>query len=363
MIGFSRKVIFLCVFSFPLIILGDLNSKKALIIGITGQDGSYLAEFLLNKGYQVHGTTRNIEKQNLTYMKKNYILHNAELANASSILDVIKQVQPDEIYNLGAQSQVQISYEQPEKTIMTNMLGVMNILESLKELGLTRKTKFYQASSSEMFGRVAECPQSEKTSFNPQSPYAIAKVGAFWLTVNYRETYNIFACSGILFNHESPRRSDVFVTRKITQAVANIKHGLQNTLHLGNLDAKRDWGYAKDYVESMWLMLQQQKPQDFIIATGQTHTVREFVEFAFKEIGIDIVWQGSGIKEKGIDKKSGKTFVVIDDRYFRPVEANSCQGNAFKAQHELGWIPKTSFKELVKIMVEADCLLLENKNK
>lgn len=343
--------------------------KIALIIGITGQDGSYLAELLLEKDYIVHGTKRRISTSNTqridhlldrnTDDSERFRLHYADINDAISISRIIQQVQPDEIYNLAAQSHVLISYELPEYTVATDMIGVINILESIRAAGLANKTKFYQASSSEMFGKVVETPQTEKTPFYPRSPYAVAKVGAFWATVNYREAYNMFACNGILFNHESPRRGEMFVTRKITQAVANIKYGLQDILYLGNLDAKRDWGYAKDYVEAMWLMLQKQKPQDFVIATGETHKVREFVEKSFKNVGIDIIWQGKDIDEKGIDAKTGKVVVAIDKRYFRPAEVDLLLGDATKAHIELGWQPQTNFEQLIKLMIENDCKIAQ----
>jgi len=338
--------------------------KKALIFGITGQDGAYLAEFLLDKGYIVHGVKRrsssfNTERIDHLYKDRhannfNFILHYGDVTDSTNVIRIIQETQPDEIYNLAAQSHVQVSFETPEYTANADAVGVLRILEAIRILGLSNKTRFYQASTSEMFGKVQEIPQSEKTPFYPRSPYGVAKLYGYWITVNYREAYNIFACNGILFNHESPIRGETFVTRKITRAVAKIKNGKDEKLFLGNLDASRDWGYAKDYVEAMWLMLQQEKPQDFVVATGETHTVREFVELAFKEIGVEIQWRGNGLDEIGIDKKTGKKLVFIDPRYFRPTEVDYLLGDSSKAHKQFNWKPKTSFKELVKIMVKAD---------
>lgn len=339
--------------------------KRALITGITGQDGSYLSEFLLEKGYQVHGIKRrsssfNTGRINHIYQdkhnvkKRNFILHYGDLTDATNLIRIIKEIQPDEIYNLAAQSHVQVSFETPEYTANSDALGTLRILEAIRLLGLTEKTRFYQASTSELYGEVQEIPQSETTPFYPRSPYAAAKLYAYWMTINYREAYNIFACNGILFNHESPRRGETFVTRKITRAVAAIKHGLQEKIFLGNLDAKRDWGYAKEYIEAMWLMLQQDTPKDFVIATGKTYTVRHFVELSFKEIGIDIEWHGEGVHEKGFDKKTGNELVAIDPKYFRPTEVNLLIGNPTKAEKELGWKAKTTLQELVKLMVQED---------
>jgi GDPmannose 4,6-dehydratase len=341
--------------------------KKALITGITGQDGSYLAEFLLEKGYEVHGIRRAASVFNTeridhlfsgSHSKKSRIhLHYGDLTDSSNLNRLLETIKPDEIYNLGAQSHVHISFQVPEYTAEVDALGTLRFLDAIKETGI--KTKFYQASTSELFGKVQEVPQTEKTPFYPRSPYGVAKLYAYWIVVNYREAYNLFACNGILFNHESPRRGKIFVTRKITTGIAGIKNGTQDRIYLGNLDAKRDWGYAKDYVEAMWLMLQQDKPQDFVISTGETHTVREFCELAFQEAGYEIEWQGKGIDEKGIDKKTGKVLVEIDPVYFRPAEVDLLIGDSSKAQKELGWKPKVSFPELVKLMMDYD---LREKN-
>ncbi len=326
--------------------------KKALITGITGQDGSYLAEFLLNKGYEVHGLYRRSSSFNtgrLEAIRQDSHVPNArflgrygDLSDAVSLIKFLYDIQPDEIYHLGAQSHVRVSFDIPEYTSDITGLGTIRLLEAIRESGA--KTKFYQASSSEMYGKVQEVPQSETTPFYPRSPYACAKVFAYWATVNYRESYNLYACNGILFNHESPRRGETFVTRKITRAIANIKHGLQKKLYLGNLDAKRDWGYAKEYVEAMWLMLQQDVPDDYVIATGETHSVREFCEEAFRHVGLD--WE---------------QYVEIDPRYFRPAEVDLLIGDASKAEKKLGWKPKTHFKELVRIMVDADMKILADQ--
>lgn len=348
--------------------LGDTETKtetkKALIFGITGQDGAYLAEFLLNKNYEVHGVIRqsslpntsrlNFLLNNPSIFNKRLFLHYGDLTDSMNVLEVIKNIQPKEIYNLAAQSHVRVSFDLPEYTAEVDALGTLRILESIKLLNLAKKTKFYQASTSELFGLVQETPQSEKTSFYPRSPYGVAKLYGYWITVNYREAYGIFACNGILFNHESPFRGEIFVTRKITLAACKQKLGMQDVLYLGNLDAKRDWGYAKDYVEAMWLMLQQEQPEDYVIASGETHSVREFVELVYKELGIDLEWHGEGIDEYGVDKKTGKTLIKIDAKYYRPSEVDLLLGNAQKAEKNLKWKPKTSFKELVKIMVEAD---------
>ena len=340
-------------------------TKRALITGITGQDGSYLAEFLLEKGYQVHGIKRRSSSFNTGRIdhiyqdkhktnRRNFILHYGDLTDSTNLIRIIQEVQPDEIYNLAAQSHVHVSFETPEYTGNSDALGTLRILEAIRILGLTKKTKFYQASTSELYGKVQEVPQSETTPFYPRSPYAAAKLYAYWITVNYREAYNMFACNGILFNHESPRRGETFVTRKITRAVAAIHHGLQEKLFLGNLNAKRDWGYAKEYVEAMWLMLQQPSPQDFVIATGKTYTVRNFVELAFQEIGIEIAWHGTGVNEIGTDKTTGKKLIGIDPKYFRPTEVDLLVGDPRKATQELGWKTKTSLKELVSMMVQHD---------
>ena len=331
--------------------------KRALITGITGQDGSYLAKLLLDKGCEVYGAYRRTSGQNLDGLKflkvdekVNYIP--LELLEFTNIYSAIEKIQPDEIYNLGAQSFVALSFEQPVYTADVTALGALRVLEAIR--AVNPKIRFYQASSSEMFGKVQAIPQNEKTPFYPRSPYAASKLFAHWITVNYRESYRIFACSGILFNHESPLRGLEFVTRKITYAVARIKCGLQNKLRLGNLDSKRDWGYAPEYVEAMWLMLQQKEPDDYVVASGETHTVREFVELAFKHAGFDITWEGEAIEEKGIDKKTGKTLVEVSSEFFRPAEVDILLGNPAKAKEKLGWQPKTTFEELVRIMIEAD---------
>ena len=342
-----------------------INRKIALITGITGQDGAYLAEFLLNKGYQVHGIKRrsssfNTERidhlytdqhdvaDNITHLK----LHYGDLADSMSLVRIIQQIQPDEIYNLGAQSHVAVSFESPEYTADTVGLGALRILEAIRILGLEKKTRYYQASTSELYGMVQETPQTETTPFYPRSPYAAAKLYAYWITINYREAYGIYACNGILFNHESPIRGETFVTRKITRALARIKLGMQECLYLGNIDAKRDWGHAKDYVEMQWLMLQQEQPEDYTISTGEQHTVREFVEVAAKELEIDVEWEGSGVNEKG--SWQGETIISIDTRYFRPTEVETLLGDSTKAKDKLGWIPKITFTELVKEMVVSD---------
>jgi GDPmannose 4,6-dehydratase len=338
--------------------------KKALITGITGQDGAYLAEFLLEKGYEVHGIKRrssmfNTDRIDHLYKDRHednvkFFLHYGDMTDSTNLIRIIQQVQPDEIYNLAAQSHVQVSFETPEYTANSDALGTLRLLEAIRILGLETKTRFYQASTSELYGLVQEVPQKETTPFYPRSPYAAAKIYGYWITVNYREAYNMFACNGTLFNHESPLRGETFVTRKITRAVARIKLGLQQKLYLGNLNAKRDWGYAKDYVEAMWLMLQQDKPEDFVIATGETHEVREFVELAFREVGIDIDWQGSGVDEKGFDRATGKILVEVDPRYFRPTEVELLLGDPTKAKEKLGWKPKTTLAELVAMMVQED---------
>ncbi|MCF7800319.1 GDP-mannose 4,6-dehydratase [Candidatus Babeliales bacterium] len=344
--------------------------KKALITGITGQDGSYLAEFLLDKGYEVHGVIRRSSSFNTwridhfykdKHEAKRFFLHYGDLTDATNIIRLIKKIQPDEIYNLGAQSHVKVSFETPEYTANSDALGVLRILEAVRLLDLTKKIKIYHASTSEMFGKVLETPQNENTSFYPRSPYGTAKVYAYWIIKNYRESYDMYACNGILFNHESERRGQTFVTRKITMALARIKQGLQEKLYLGNLDAKRDWGYAPEFVEAMWLMLQQEKPEDYVIATGETHSVREFVEETCNVLGIDLKWQGSGENEKGIDVKTGKIIIEIDPEYYRPAEVDLLKGDPSKAEKELNWKPKTKFKELVKIMTEHDLGLVKDK--
>ncbi|HUZ97326.1 MAG TPA: GDP-mannose 4,6-dehydratase [Edaphobacter sp.] len=337
--------------------------KKALITGVTGQDGAYLAEFLLAKGYEVHGIKRRSSLFNTARIdhiyedphnpSPHFILHYGDLTDSSSLIHIVQKVQPDEIYNLGAQSHVQVSFEQPEYTAEADALGPLRLLEAIRILGLEKKTKFYQASTSELYGLVQEIPQKETTPFYPRSPYAVAKMYAYWICVNYREAYGIFACNGILFNHESPLRGETFVTRKITRGLTRIKVGLQAQLFLGNLDSKRDWGHARDYVEMQWLMLQQEKPQDFVIATGQQYSVREFVQRCAKLLDLDLTWQGSGINEKALDAK-GNVVVAVDPRYFRPTEVETLLGDPAKAQRELGWTPRTSFDQLVKEMVESD---------
>jgi GDPmannose 4,6-dehydratase len=339
-------------------------TKKALITGITGQDGAYLAEFLLKKGYEVHGIKRRASSFNSARVDHLYrdpheesvrfLMHYGDLTDATNLIRIIQQIQPEEIYNLAAQSHVQVSFETPEYTANADALGALRILEALRILGLEKTTRFYQASTSEMFGKAQETPQNENTPFYPRSPYGAAKVYAYWITVNYREAYNIFACNGILFNHESPIRGETFVTRKITRAVARIKLGLQERLFLGNLDSKRDWGHALDYVEAMWLMVQEAHPQDYVIATGESHSVREFVESAFREVGIGVSWKGSGVDEVGLDAKTGESLVKIDPRYFRPTEVDFLLGDAGKAKRNLGWEPRISFGELVKMMVRED---------
>ena len=337
-------------------------SKTALITGITGQDGSYLAELLLKKGYVVHGMIRRSSSFNTKRIDHIYQdrhiddaqlkLHFGDMSDASNISRLIEKINPNEIYNLAAQSHVKVSFEVPEYTAQTDGIGTLRLLDAIKDTQI--KCRFYQASTSEMFGKVSETPQSETTPFYPRSPYGVAKMYAHWITVNYREAYNLHASSGILFNHESPRRGKTFVTKKITQAVAKIKNGLQDCLYLGNLDAKRDWGYAPEYVEAMWLMLQQDTADDYVIATGKTHTVREFVELAFDIAGITVTWTGTGINESGIDAKTGKTIIKIDPNYFRPTEVDLLLGNPSKAKTILGWEPKTSFNKLVQIMTEYD---------
>ena len=337
--------------------------KKALITGVTGQDGAYLAEFLLGKGYEVHGVKRrsslfNTDRIDHLYQDphenaRRFVLHYGDMTDSSSLIRIIKQVQPDEIYNLAAQSHVAVSFEEPEYTANSDALGSLRVLEAIRILGLEKKTRFYQASTSELYGLVQEIPQKETTPFYPRSPYAVAKLYAYWITVNYREAYGIYACNGILFNHESPVRGETFVTRKITRALARIKLGLQDCLFLGNLDAKRDWGHAKDYVEMQWLMLQQDVPEDFVIATGVQFSVREFVNAAAQEIGLSIRWEGHGVDEKGFDAK-GKCVVAVDPRYFRPTEVETLLGDASKAKEKLGWTPKITFQELVSEMMRED---------
>lgn len=338
--------------------------KIALITGITGQDGAYLAEFLLKKGYQVHGLKRRASLLNTARVDHlfkdpheeavNFFFHYGDLTDSTNLIRIIQEVQPQEIYNLAAQSHVKVSFETPEYTANADALGTLRLLEAIRILKLQEKTKFYQASTSELYGLVQETPQSETTPFYPRSPYAAAKLYSYWITVNYREAYNMFACNGILFNHESPIRGETFVTRKITRAVARIKLGLQEKLYLGNLNAKRDWGHAKDYVQAMWLMLQQAEPDDYVIATGQTHSVREFLQLAFQEIGISLEWRGEGLQEQGLDSQTGKVLVEVDPRYFRPTEVDLLLGNPAKAKRELGWEPQISLQQLVQEMVAQD---------
>jgi GDPmannose 4,6-dehydratase len=339
-------------------------SKTALITGVTGQDGAYLAELLLEKGYTVHGVKRrsslfNTERIDHLYQdphEKNlkFKLHYGDLTDSTNLIRIVQETQPDEIYNLAAQSHVKVSFETPEYTANADAIGTLRILEAIRILGLEKKTKFYQASTSELYGLVQEVPQSETTPFYPRSPYAVAKLYAFWICTNYREAYGIFACNGILFNHESPLRGETFVTRKITRAVAKYKLGLQKKLYLGNLDAKRDWGHAQDYVEGMWMMLQQDEPEDFVLATGKTIPVREFVELSFKEIGVELEWSGTGVDEKGMNKATGEIIVEVDPEYFRPTEVDLLIGDASKAKEKLGWEATRTVEELCSDMVKAD---------
>lgn len=340
--------------------------KRALLTGITGQDGAYLAELLLEKGYEVHGikrrsslfNTKRIDHlyQDVNQQDKNLFLHYGDLTDSTNLIRIIHDIQPEEVYNLAAQSHVKVSFETPEYTANADALGTLRLLEAIRILKLEEKTRFYQASTSELYGKVQETPQTETTAFYPRSPYAAAKLYAYWITVNYREAYNLFACNGIMFNHESPIRGETFVTRKVTRSAVRIKLGLQDKLYLGNLDAKRDWGYAKDYVEAMWLILQQDSPDDYVIATGETHSVREFVELAFSEVGIPIEWSGEGLSEKGIDKNTGRTVIEVSPRYFRPTEVDLLHGDAGKAERKLGWKPKVTFGELVQLMIQEEWL-------
>lgn len=337
--------------------------KTALITGITGQDGAYLAELLLNKGYLVHGIRRRTSMFNTARIDHLYrdshepgtrlFLHHGDMTDASSLVHIIQKTQPQEIYNLAAQSHVAVSFEEPEYTANSDAVGTLRILEAVRILGMEKKVRFYQASTSELYGKVREFPQTEQTPFYPRSPYAAAKLYAYWITVNYREAYGMYACNGILFNHESPIRGENFVTRKITRALARIKLGTQDRLYLGNLDAKRDWGHARDYVEAMWLMLQQDSPEDFVIATGKQYSVRDFVELAARQLGIAISWRGSGVEERGFDA-TGKCIIAVDDRYFRPAEVETLLGDASKAAAKLGWRPRTSFEDMVREMIETD---------
>jgi len=341
--------------------------KKALITGVTGQDGAYLAEFLLQKGYEVHGIKRrsslfNTDRVDHLYRDPHepdvkFKMHYGDMTDSTNLIRIVQEVQPDEIYNLAAQSHVKVSFETPEYTANADAMGALRLLEAIRILGMEKKTKFLQASTSELYGKVREIPQTEKTPFYPRSPYAVAKLYAYWITVNYREAYNIFACNGIMFNHESPIRGETFVTRKITRAVARIKLGLEKKLYIGNLDASRDWGHARDYVRGMWMMLQQQEPDDYVLATGRSVTVREFTMMAFREAGIEIEWRGKGMNEKGISKATGESVVEVDARYFRPTEVDYLIGDASKARKKLGWEPSYSLEALVKDMVASDIAL------
>jgi len=350
-----------------------MKNKVALITGITGQDGAYLAKFLLTKGYEVHGIKRRSSSFNTSRVDNLYqdphsedikfYLHYGDMTDATNLIGLMQKINPDEVYNLAAQSHVQVSFETPEYTANADGIGTLRLLEAIRLLNMTKTVKFYQASTSELYGNSDIIPQNENTAFSPRSPYAAAKLYAYWITVNYRLAYNIFACNGILFNHESPIRGETFVTRKITRAVAAIKLGLQEKLYMGNLDSKRDWGHAKDYVEGMWLMLQQNKPDDYVLATGVSHTVREFIESAFSEIGEKIVWKGKGKEEVGFSKDSNKVLIEVDKRYFRPTEVNYLMGDATKARNILGWESSIKFSDLVKEMVKEDLKLVELEQK
>lgn len=339
-------------------------TKVALVSGITGQDGAYLAEFLLDKGYEVHGIKRRSSLFNTDRIDHLYDdphkpgvrlhLHHGDLTDSTNLIRIMQQVRPDEVYNLAAQSHVAVSFETPEYTANSDALGTLRMLEAIRILGLVDKTRFYQASTSEMFGKVQEIPQKETTPFYPRSPYGAAKVYAYWITVNYREAYNMYACNGILFNHESPLRGETFVTRKITRGLSRIREGLDDVLYLGNLDSLRDWGHARDYVEAQWLMLQQDRPEDFVIATGKQYSVREFVERVGVRLGMPIAWRGEGVDEQGVDQRDGRVVVKVDPRYFRPTEVETLLGDASKAKAKLGWVPKISFEQLVEEMVDAD---------
>jgi GDPmannose 4,6-dehydratase len=338
--------------------------KRALITGITGQDGAYLADFLLKKGYEVHGIKRRASSFNTARVDHLYrdpheqdvrfMMHYGDLTDSTNLIRIIQEIQPDEVYNLGAQSHVKVSFETPEYTANVDGLGTLRILEAIRILKMEEKTRFYQASTSELFGKVQEIPQKETTPFYPRSPYGVAKLYAYWITVNYREAYGMYACNGILFNHESPVRGETFVTRKITRALARIKIGLQDTLYLGNLDARRDWGHARDFVEMQWLMLQQDKPEDYVIATGIQYSVRELIEIAAQQLGISIRWEGEGAEEKGLEEKTGQVVIAVDPGYYRPTEVNELLGDAGKAREKLGWVPGTSFEEMIAEMIGAD---------
>ena len=346
-----------------------MSKKVALITGVTGQDGAYLAELLLNKGYIVHGIKRRSSLFNtaridhlytdLHEQNVRFILHYGDMTDSTNIIKIIQDVQPDEIYNLAAQSHVKVSFETPEYTANSDAVGALRVLEAIRILKLEKKTKFYQASTSELYGKVQEVPQTENTPFYPRSPYAVAKLYAFWITKNYREAYGMYACNGILFNHESPIRGETFVTRKITRGVARIKLGMQKKIYLGNIDAKRDWGHAKDYVEGMWLMLQQETPEDYVLATGETTSVRDFITMAFNEVGIKMKWEGTGVDEKGINAETGDILIEIDPNYFRPTEVDLLIGDASKAYNNLGWKPKHNLQDLVKDMVQSDMNLFK----
>jgi GDPmannose 4,6-dehydratase len=350
-------------------VAGQDKNKVALITGITGQDGAYLAEFLLGKGYEVHGIKRRASSFNtdrIDHLYKDphetgrrFILHYGDLTDSTNLIRIMQEVQPDEIYNLAAQSHVAVSFETPEYTANADALGTLRLLEAIRILGLEKKTRFYQASTSELFGKVQEIPQKETTPFYPRSPYAVAKLYSYWICVNYREAYGIYACNGILFNHESPVRGETFVTRKITRAVARIKLGLQERLYLGNLDSKRDWGHAKDYVKMQWLMLQQDQPDDYCISTGVQYSVRDFVDAAFNEVGMSVRWDGQGIDEKGYDAKSGALLVEVDPRYFRPTEVETLLGDSTKAKEKLGWVPEITLDDMVAEMVRGDLRIAE----
>ena len=342
--------------------------KKALITGVTGQDGSYLAELLLEKEYEVHGIVRRSSSFNTGRIdhiinnekyKNQFFFHHGDVTDASNLNRLLEKIEPNKIYNLAAQSHVKVSFEIPDYTAQVDALGTLRFLDAIRKIDI--KTKFYQASTSELYGRVQEIPQTEKTAFYPRSPYGVAKLYAYWIIINYREAYNIFACNGILFNHESPRRGETFVTRKITLAACRIKEGLQNKLYLGNLNAKRDWGYAPEYCEGMWLMLQQKEPKDYVLATGENHTIRKFIELTFKELDIEINWEGTGQEEKGIDTKTGKTIIEVDKKYYRPTEVDLLLGDATKAGKELGWKPKIKLNDLIKIMVRSDLKKIRNR--
>lgn len=334
-------------------------TKVALITGITGQDGTYISKLLLDKGYVVHGikresSTRAKEEEGKEQKNANLHFHFCDMTDYSKLVRIIKEVCPDEIYNLAAQSNVQISFDRPEYTAEINALGTLRLLEAIRTLGLEKKTRFFQASTGDLFGNSVEIPQNENTLFNPKNPYAVSKLYAYWIAVNYREAYDMFVCNGILFNHESPIRPEAFVTRKITRAAVKIKRGLQDKLYLGNLNAKRDWGFAGDYVEAMWLMLQQDKPDDYVIATGETHSVQEMVEFAFREVGFEIEWEGEGLDKKGRNAVTGEILIEVDPQFYRPLESSLLVGNPSKAREKFGWVPRVNFEELVKMMVKND---------